>query len=139
MSGQETLITTNTNRMLVISLPAGGGGPQCTTGAREQQAENGGLAPRNFLINNGARVTTTPLVSLDHRATGAPTHYRASEDPEFTGAAWQVYEAKPRHRLSEGNGRKIVYFQLRRLRGMDGADLEVRSPVVRDSITLQGN
>jgi hypothetical protein len=38
--------------------------------------------------------------------------------------------------LSAGAGNKVVYFQVRRHATINGADLEVLSPVVRDAIRL---
>jgi hypothetical protein len=39
--------------------------------------------------------------------------------------------------LSPGRGKKIVYFQVRRVATLDGAKLEIFSPVRQDSILLK--
>ncbi len=64
-------------------------------------------------INAGKNSTTTANVTLNNSVAGAPTHYLASEDPKFTGAAWQAYSTAPQFTLSSGNGTKTVYFKVR--------------------------
>lgn len=135
---QQSLITNNMDRLLVITLPTGGGGPACDAGSGHGFTGNGKLHVNQFRINKGISVTATPQVILNHETGGVPTHYRASEHPDFTNTDWQTYRTEPEFELSPGNGRKVIYFQVRRFSDMNGADLEVLSPVVQDSITLQG-
>ena len=125
------------NRMLVLTLPTGGGGPVCNAGVARKVATSGALSISQFRINKGKAQTANPNVFLNHETDDNPTHYRASENPDFTGADWQIYTAEPEFELSSGNGRKVVYFQVRRFSDMDGADLEALSPVVQDAINLQ--
>jgi hypothetical protein len=134
---QQSLVTNNMDRLLVISLPTGGGGPVCGSGSGRKITGSGSLGVSQYGINKGAAVTATQQVILNHAVEGVPTHYRASEHPDFSGADWQAYAAEPGFGLSPGNGRKLVYFQLRRSSDMNGANLEVLSPVVQDTITLQ--
>lgn len=134
---QQSLVTNNMDRLLVISLQTGGGGPVCGSGSGRRIKDSGSIRVNQFTINKGVAVTAAPQVLLSHEAVGMPTHYRASEHPDFTGADWQAYTAEPGFELSPGNGRKLVYFQLRRFSDMNGANLEVLSPVVQDTITLQ--
>ncbi len=134
---QQSLITGNTNRMLILSLPAGGGGAVCSTGTGHVTAEPGGIRVRNFRINNGAETTPDRQVVLNLEADGSPSQYRASEDLDFAGAEWLTYSAEPVFRLSAGDGRKDVYLQLRRSSAMAGGNIEVLSPVVQDTIILR--
>lgn len=134
---QQSLVTNNMDRLLVISLPTGGGGPVCGSAGGRRITGSSSIRVSQFTINKGVAVTATPQVFLNHKTEGVPTHYRASEHPDFSGADWQDYTADPGFELSPGNGRKLVYFQLRRFSDMNGANLEVLSPVVQDTITLQ--
>ncbi len=135
---QEALITSNMERLLVVSLPTGGGGPKCELDVRDSGSGSaGGLQVRNLSINNGAAITASRYVFLNHALEGHPTDYRASENPDFRGAGWQSYIPKPALELSPGGGRKVVYFQVRRYSKVNGADIQILSPVVRDSITVR--
>ena len=133
---QENVVTSNTDRMLVLSLSAGGGGVQCQLDSVAGSQAASGLDVSRFAINNGASRTTQQAVTLDSRVAGEPTQFRASERADLRDAQWQDYSAKVPFELSDGAGRKVVYFQVRRHATINGADLEVLSPVVRDSITL---
>jgi len=134
---QENMVTSNTSRMLVISLSSGGGGSQCEPDSGVVAQAAGGLDVSRFAINNGASQTGERGVTLDSRVVGEPTQFRASERADLMDAQWQDYSGKAPFELSSGAGSKIVYFQVRRHATINGADLEVLSPVVRDSITLR--
>ena len=133
-SGQERMITSNTNRMLVMTLINGGGGPSCVPDDSVASVAGDGLEIARFALNGGARTTGGRTVTLDNRVSGQPTQYRASERPDFSGAPWEAYATAPRFELSAGPGRKTVYLQVRRHATVNGAVLETLSPVVRDSI-----
>ena len=134
---QQSLVTSSMPRLLVMSLASGGGGTQCTrVGARAVES-TGGMQVIGFSINNGAATSTSREVHLDHRASGRPNEYRASESPNFSGAQWQPYNGQPVFTLSPGDGRKTVYFQVRRYSKINGADIQTLSAVVHDSIVLQ--
>ncbi len=78
-------------------------------------------------INNGDEITKSPTVVLNHVwAGGLPTQFRASEDPGFSGAAWQTYAAEPTFTVLD-YGLRTVYFQIRNSNGT--------SVVVSDTIT----
>lgn len=134
---QESLVTSDSDRMLVISLPPGGGGRQCTVSEPAVPVLSSGLKVARIAINNGAAVTAATRVTLNNRVIGNPTQYRASERADFYGATWEPYSAAPEFQLSTDYGRKIVYFQVRRYSRINGADLQTLSPVMRESITLQ--
>ena len=136
-SEQESMVTSNTNRLLVISLSAGGGGPECELGRQVAELTSPGLLVRQFRINAGAASTDNRNVNLNHTLSGAATEYRASERRDMEGAEWQTYAAAPQFTLSEGAGVKRVYLQVRRHSTVNGATLESLSPVVQDSIRLR--
>ncbi|MCH6258393.1 beta-propeller fold lactonase family protein [Puniceicoccaceae bacterium K14] len=72
----------------------------------------------SFAINDGVFVTSSREVTLSHGFSGVnPTEYRASEFIDFLDAAWLTYETAPLFSLSEGDGVKQVYFQLRNENG----------------------
>lgn len=136
-SGQERMITSNSDRMLVMTLTSGGGGPSCKQEGGGTSVVAGGLEIGRFALNGGSGVTTGRSVTLDNRVTGQPTQYRASERRDFSGVDWQAYAGAPQFELSAGPGRKTVYLQVRRHATVNGAVLETLSPVVRASISLQ--
>jgi hypothetical protein len=137
MSGQEHMNGSAENRMLVLSLPTGGGGVECPLGQNDSVQTAAGLEIKSFLLNKGAATTRDASVTLDNKFSGHATQYRASERPDFRGAEWQSYDKRPSFQLSAGRGSKTVYFQLRRYARINGADLEARSSIKRDSITAQ--
>jgi hypothetical protein len=137
MGEQQSLVTSNVERMLVLSLPTGGGGTRCNTGARSNETGSSGLQIRYLRINQGAAVSTSRDILLKNNAHGHPNQYRASEHPDFNGARWESYSTEPVFKLSSGDGRKMVYFQVRRYSELGGADIQILSPVVHDSINLQ--
>jgi hypothetical protein len=139
MSEQEPLVTSNTSRMLVLSLAAGGGGTRCLPGDAEISQSVAALRVDRFVINNGAAATASRGVTLDGMISGAPTQYRASEQADFGDAKWLEFKASPGFMLSSGAGKKTVYYQVRRHSTVNGAVLETVTPVSIDSIVLQGH
>jgi hypothetical protein len=73
------------------------------------------LAPvvTSFKINSGAASTANPVVKLNNVATNLPTHYMASEDPNFVGGDWLAYGTSPSFILSSESGAKTIYFKLK--------------------------
>jgi hypothetical protein len=134
---QETMVTSTSNRRLVMSLPTGGGGVQCPLGQPVTGMTGSGLSISRLAMNSGAEATATRSVTLDNVVKGQPTQYRASERADFMGAEWQDYSGAPVFNLSVGNGKKTVYFQVRRHATLNGAKLETLSPARPDSIRLQ--
>jgi len=137
MSGQESLVTSTANRMLVMSLSAGGGGTPCPLSNNVSRVYSGGLNVSRFALNNGKTVTADRAVTLNSQVSGQVTQYRASERADFSGASWQEYTTVPAFQLTPGPGKKVVYFQVRRHAAAGDANIETLSPTVRDSITLQ--
>jgi len=89
------------------------------------------LAPAvtSFKINAGAAGTANGKVTLNNVATNSPTHYMASEKPDFAGASWQTYSAAPSFTLSTGSGTKTVYFKVKNF-------FSESSPSVNDGIQV---
>ena len=136
---QQSLVTSTIPRLLVMSLPAGGGGAVCTPVGDHAAAATGGLQISEFSINKGASTSPDREVHLDHRVSGHPSEYRAGESRDISTAPWQPYSARPVFVLSPGNGKKTVYFQVRRYSKIDGADIQTLSPVAHDTIILQSD
>ena len=134
---QEALVTSTTNRMLVMSLSTGGGGTPCPLGNSVSRVYSGGLSVSRFLLDNGKAVTADPTVTLNNQVSSQATQYRASERADFSGVSWQEYTVAPAFQLSPGPGKKVVYFQVRRHATAGDANIETLSPTARDSITLQ--
>ncbi len=136
MSEQESMVTSTSNRMLVLSLAGGGGGPKCRITTADTIESASGLAIRRYAINNGARQADSQTVRLHNSLNGMATHYRASEQRDFADAQWQVYATAPEFKLSSGPGLKRVYLQVRRHSTVNGATLETVSPAVQDTIRV---
>lgn len=84
----------------------------------------------SFNINSNAACTYLKTVTLNSAVQGPVSSYRASENRDFSGAAWiSPYRASPGFDLTGGYGTKTVYFQVR---GMGGV-----SNVVNDTIILK--
>jgi hypothetical protein len=65
-----------------------------------------------FQINNGAESTSSNRVILNNSAQGEPSHWRASESPDFSkNVQVGLYNVAPQYTLSIGSGVKTVYFQ----------------------------
>lgn len=129
------------DRVITVQMHSGGGGPQCRPPelVRPADAALRELHVSRFRLNRGASVTRRRLVTLDFEVSGEPTHYRASERPDFSDTDWQPFNPKPTFTLSPTQGRKTVYLQLRRYSERDGITLEKTTEVVKDSIVLSGS
>jgi len=138
-SEQEQLVTSNTDRMLVLSLSSGGGGPDCRTVKKGRSVGSGGAVVTGFSIHQGAAGSSRRSVTLNNTVRGKVTQYRASERADLGDAQWQDYRAAPEFMLSEGAGKKVVYFQVRRHSALGDAVVEALSPIVRDAVTLQAD
>jgi hypothetical protein len=93
------------------------------------------------LINDGAGSVDTITVTLtlvpenavpDGRGTamGQPIEYRASTDPQFSGAEWQPWADRVSFTLDDTPGQQTVYVQLR--------DAAGRTTVSQAGVTLAG-
>jgi hypothetical protein len=87
------------------------------------------LKVTSFKINNGSSNTTNRRVILNNTVEGRASEYRVSSSQTFVGAYWKPYSSAPSFSLSEGNGTKTVYFQVR-------DSLKRVSNIARDAISL---
>jgi hypothetical protein len=81
----------------------------------------------SFKVNAGAASTANAKVTLNNVAANSPTHYMASEKPDFAGASWQIYSTAPSLILGTGSGTKTVYFKVKN-------SFSESSPSVNDDI-----
>ena len=105
-SGWFSLLAVATMAVVLVMLwivPASEGSGNCAT-------------VTSFRINNGAKTTTSRLVTIQVKFQGSPTHYVICEDPEFVDCNWKAmpYDGKITYELSEGNGVKTIYFRAKR-------------------------
>jgi hypothetical protein len=75
------------------------------------------LAPvvTSLKINSGATGTASGKVTLNNVAANSPSHYMASESPDFNGASWQTYSVTPSFTLSADGGTKTIYFKVKNI------------------------
>ena len=68
---------------------------------------------------------------------GKPTHYRVSTDPKFNDAEWKTYsDVFHFSPLDSDTGKGEIYFQLRKLIEVDGAEIEALSNVMAQPIFI---
>ncbi len=134
------------DRGLLLTLPAGGGGPQCvkavsvTSSVSVTQPRSTAFIPSitDFRINAGQTATPSRTVTLTYAFTGNASHYSASERPDFAAAEWQPLKPEVRYNLTRGSGSKTVYFQVKKFTSVEGAELRSLSEVAVDTILLTG-
>lgn len=133
--GRQTL-----NRVMVVSLAPGGGGPTCQVPpqAKGEPPAAVALQVKDLAINRGASLTQSRKVTLSFTVEGKPTQYRASQFPDFRDAPWQTFALTPQFELSPGSGEKTIYLQVRRHREIDGSHLQTVSNTAKDSIYFSG-
>jgi len=125
-----------------IDLPLGGLGPVCYA-PPDMIKINPATSKRTVLritkvqLDRGHETTSSRSVILSPRISGTPTHYRISEDPEFKDSSWHEYQKTPLYTLSNGEGRKRVYFQVRRAIENDKGSIQVTSNIASDWITFK--
>ena len=66
------------------------------------------------LLGSGSFNTAERNVTLALTTQGSPTAYRASENRDFTGAAWRTFSSSASFTLSSGVGGKVVFVQVGR-------------------------
>ncbi len=119
------------NRVVVVSLAPGGGGPVCAAAtsadvppqaATELEITAVRVSP-DAALSSGAQVVVTVSTS------GKADQVRIAESADFSGAKWMDLEPQNRFMLSKGKGVKRLYVQVRRLVKAKGATIESLSPV----------
>ncbi len=135
---QVSLAAQTFDRLLVVSIADGRGGPRCAP--PEETSALGAvtnLRVTALRVRNDAGAQGGRTVVLQPTVRGEPNQYRVSEHPDFAGAEWRPYEGAPHYALSPGEGRKMLYFQVRRYSEIDGASLQSLSNVATASINVQ--
>lgn len=131
------------NLVRIVSLPRGGLGPVCDAPAIKipytpdtNTSHNYNLRIAGVYLDRGQNNTDNRTVVLSSTIHGKPTHYRISEDPEFKDSKWQDYQKTPLYTLSDGQGHKKVYYQVRKSIDMEGGSIQTTSNIMSDWITL---
>lgn len=124
---QQLLEPLYQNRVLVMKVVSGGGGPQCDAPAAAVDREvSTGLAIERVRVRaDSAAGTGNVLVSVS--VSGAANQVRISEQADFSDAAWQDLKPDVMYTPSEGKGAKQIYVQVRRVAKVKGASIEVVS------------
>lgn len=117
------------SRVLVVKLATGGGGPQCDAPQRDA-----GTASASGLSIDSVHISADPAsraggVLVQTRISGSANQIRVSEAPDFGGSKWRTYKPAVPFAPSAGEGSRHLYIQVRRLAQVEGASIEVVSPV----------
>lgn len=141
---QRIIAATDTTLIRTVHLPLGGLGPVCDAPPRvikikPQKPKMNGLRVAGINLDRGQSTTTSRRVVLSSSIAGMPTHYRISEDPSFKGAKWVEYQDTPLFTLSDGDGRKRVYYQVRKSVDLGEGTIQSTSNIASDWITLKSN
>lgn len=120
-----------------VPLPSGGLGPECRGAplALETQVELR-EGDRSLVIEEVqvARDADKPeALSLRLSARGEPSHYRLATRADFAGSEWQAFEPLIEYQLSDSDV-VTLYLQVRRLRGVEGGEVESLSAVARIAV-----
>jgi hypothetical protein len=126
---QQLLEPLYQSHVLVIKLTTGGGGPVCDAplGASAESAASLTVDAVRVRTDINAQAPDSVLVSA--RVSGPANQIRISEQADFKGAGWLSYEPSVPFTLSAGKGVKQLYIQVRRVSEVQGASIEVVSPV----------
>lgn len=128
---QQLLEPVSQNRIVVVKVASGGGGPECNAPAATATATSGaGLTIERVTISDAPQGGNGGvLVSL--KVSGKANQVRASEQPDFAAADWQAFRSPLPLTVSPGTGEKQLYVQVRHHVQAEGAVIEVVSPVER--------
>lgn len=134
------------DRGVLLTLAAGGGGPECEKAlaladqTRSMASPSTHFTPgiADFRINGGEQKTRSTSVTLDYVLTGEASHYRASDRSDFESAEWQPLESDLRLELTGDSGLKTIYFQVGKIAATEGAEIEILSNIAVDTIELVG-
>lgn len=128
---QEVIEPMHQSRVVVVKLVTGGGGPLCDAPQGASSAADAGsglsLGAVTVRADINARSGTGVLVSA--RASGPVNQIRISEQADFKDTDWRPYKPEVPVTLSAGTGVKQLYVQVRRAAQVQGASIEVVSPV----------
>ena len=127
---EQRIESLNQARVVVLKLAPGGGGPDCDAPAAATPVDvSSGLAIDGVSIRKDPGESARILVSV--RASGPANQVRISEQVDFVGSDWQPLEQPTPYDLSDAEGARQIYVQVRRHVESQGASIEVISPVER--------
>jgi hypothetical protein len=127
---QQSLEANHQNRILELKIAPGGGGPRCDVPATASQVDtSSGLAIEKASVRSDPSSGSPGLVQISVTVSGKANQIRVSEKPDFAGAAWQAFRRPLAYTLSPGSGLKQIHIQVRRFSEVQGASVEVISPV----------
>ncbi|UCE77400.1 MAG: carboxypeptidase regulatory-like domain-containing protein [Gammaproteobacteria bacterium] len=127
---EQRVESLNQARVVVLKLAPGGGGPHCDAPAALAPVDvSSGLAIDGVSIRKDPGGSGRILVSV--RASGPANQVRISEQPDFGGSDWQQLEQPVPYELTDAEGVRQIYVQVRRHVESQGASIEVISPVER--------
>lgn len=119
------------NRVLIVKLAAGGGGPTCAG------AEGSGAVAAVGLALTAVEVAPDPVsddprrVVVKTRVRGKATDIRVSDSADFAAAPWRPYAPSVGFELNRAGEPATLYVQVRRYVKAGGATLETVSAVRR--------
>jgi hypothetical protein len=125
---QQLLEPVYESRVLIVKLVTGGGGAECAAPVAETQPASG-LLITTIQVRRDPVATTAGGVLVSARLNGDANQIRISEQADFTGASWQPYSATVPYSMSAAAGLKTLFVQVRRVSQLQGAEIEVASPV----------
>ena len=116
------------SRVLVMKIVSGGGGPECSAPAEPlDNASSSGLTVNRIAISADSGTGESGNVLISATVSGPVNQIRISEQDDFAGASWQVYQPAVAYTLSQGKGLKKIHVQVRRVSEAKGASIEVVS------------
>jgi len=119
------------NRVIVLKLVPGGGGPVCQAtenSGEPEQASSGELEITGVRVGTDKTASSGAQVRVTVDVSGQANQIRIAESADFAGAAWQALKPQNPYTVSQGKGVKQLYIQVRRQVKSRGASIEVLSP-----------
>jgi hypothetical protein len=129
--GSETSVQPLTEAgVVVVKIVPGGGGPHCDAPESTVSVSAGaGLKIRGISVRKDPAREQEGGVLLYIAHAGSANQTRISEQADFSNAQWQDLQQPVPFQLSDGNGPKLIYVQVRRHVGQEGASIEAVSSV----------
>jgi len=118
------------NRVIVLSLVPGGGGPVCAAEvANERPPVAAGLEITRVSVVADTASSSADRVMVTVGVSDDADQVRIAESADFAGSAWVDLKLQNPYTLSSGKGAKQLYLQVRRRVKTKGATIEKLSPV----------
>lgn len=126
---QQSVEPLSGNRVIVLNLAPGGGGPTCaalTSEKEPQVADELEITGTQVIADSASSSGDKVFVKVD--VSGEANQIRIAESTSFKGAVWRELKPQNRYTVSKGKGVKRIYVQVRRQIKASGASIEVLSP-----------